>query len=146
MVCSTRPGFVERIGLYPTLESRSSIDKRIVELWIAAVFTLGLDRGRDYYVRLVSDDPPDVEVLAIDRKNPATLNVVGVEITQHGRHSKSVVDVIGKKLLKRYKDRTVLVVLVEQSASISVADLYEFIRKNNPHHQRIASSAAAGKR
>ena len=50
---------VERIGFYPTFGSRIPIDKRIVELWIAAVFTLGLGRGRgrDYYVRLVSDDP-----------------------------------------------------------------------------------------
>ena len=127
---------VEPTGFYTTFESSSPIDKRIVELWIAAVFTLGLGRGRDYYVRLVSDDPPDVEVLVIDRKS-TSLNVIRVEITQHGRHSKSLVGVIGKKLLKRYQDGTVLVVLVEQSASVPVADVYEFIRKNNPHHQRI---------
>ena len=63
--------------------------------------------------------------------------MIRVEITQYGRHSESVVDVIGKKLLKRYQDGTVLVVLVEQSTRVPVADLYEFIRKNNPHHQRI---------
>ena len=60
---------VERIGFYLTFESRKPIDKWIAELWIAAVFTLGLARARDYYVRLVSDDPPDVEVLVIDRKH-----------------------------------------------------------------------------
>ena len=139
---------VERIGFYPTFESRSPIDKRIVELWIASVLTLGLNRDLDYYVRPVSDDPPDVEVLMINRKNPADLNVMGVEITQHGRHSECVFDVIGKKLLKRYQAGTALVVLVEQTASISVVDLYEFIRENNSHRQRmyiIGGGAEAGK-
>lgn len=45
--------FVERIGFFKTLASRQPADKQLIELWIAAVFTLCLDRGRDYYVRLV---------------------------------------------------------------------------------------------
>ena len=40
------------------------------------------------------------------------IKMTRVEITQHGRHSTSVTDVIGKKLMKRYQDGTVLVVLV----------------------------------
>ena len=63
--------------------------------------------------------------------------MIKLEITRHGRYSKNVLDVIDKKLLKRYEDGTVLVVLVEESASLDVAELHEYIRKNNPHNQRI---------
>ena len=135
---------VDGIGLGSTLDSRKSIDKRIVELWIAAVFTLCLDRDQDYYVRLIRTDAPDAEVLVVDRTDRA-VSMIRVEITQHGRHSKSVFDVIGKKLRKRYQDGTVLVVLVEQSASLPVVDLYEFIAKNNPHDQRIYIIGGSGK-
>ena len=127
---------IERIGFNPTFESTKLVDKQIVELWIASVFTLYLDRGRDYYVRLARDDPPDVEVLVVDQKNSA-VTVRKVEITRYGKYLKNVLDVIGKKLLKRYEDGTVLVVLVEQSISLDVADLHEFIRKSNPHNQQI---------
>ena len=127
---------VDGIGLGSTLDSRKSIDKRIVELWVTAIFTLCLDRDQDYYVRPIRADAPDAEVLVVDRKDEA-VSMIRVEITQHGRHSKSVFDVIGKKLQKRYQDGTVLVVLVEHSASLPVTDLYEFIRTNNPHNQRI---------
>ena len=41
----------ERIGFHSTFESRRSGDKQLVELWIAAVFTLCLGGDRDYYVR-----------------------------------------------------------------------------------------------
>ena len=125
-----------RIGFYSTFESRKLVDKQLAELWIAAVFTLCLDQGRDYYVSLVRDDPPDVEVLQVDQENSA-VTMIKLEITRHGRYSKNVLDVIDKKLLKRYEDGTVLVVLVEESANLDVAELHEYIRKNNPHNQRI---------
>ena len=134
---------VDGIGLGSTLDSRKSIDKRIVELWVAAVFTLCLDRDQDYYVSSIRADAPDAEVLVVDRKT-STVRMIRVEITQHGRHSKSVFDVIGKKLRKRYQDGTVLVVFVEQSASLPVAELHEFVAKNNPHDQRIYIIGGAG--
>ena len=127
---------VQRIGLYATFASRKPVDKQIVELWVAAVFALSLNPELDHYVRLVKDDPPDAEVLVIDPKNGA-FKTIKVEITQHGKHSKSVFDVIGRKLQKRYQDGIVLVVLVEQSENLSVTDLQEFLQKNNPHNQQI---------
>ena len=127
---------VKRIGLYATFASRNPVDKQIVELWVAAVFALSLNSELDHYVRLVKNDPPDAEVLAIDPTN-GTFETIEVEITQHGKHSKCVFDVISKKLQKRYQDGTVLVVLVEQSEKLSVADLREFLRENNPHNQQI---------
>ncbi len=139
--------FFESIGFYSTFESRNRVDKQLVEIWIAAVFTQCLGSGRNYYVRPVRDDPPDVEVLVIDREKSA-VTMIRVEITQHGKYSKSLFDVIGKKLVKRYEDGTVLVVLVERSESLPVAELHEFIRKNNPHNQRIViigGAAEAGK-
>ncbi len=127
---------VERFGLNETLDSRQPVDKQLIELWVAALFTLCLDRDRDYYLRLVREDPPDAEVLEINREDG---NIIGIrlEIAQHGGHSKDLIDVVGKKLRKKYHDGTVLVVLVEQTEDILVAELDEFIRKNNTHNQRI---------
>ena len=127
---------VERIGFYETFASRQPADKQLIELWIAAVFTLCLGRGRDYYVGLARDDPPDVEVLEIDSAG-GNMSGIMLEITQHESHSKGLVDVIGKKLRKKYQEGTVLVILVEQAEDIPVADLDEFIRTNNPYNQRI---------
>ena len=137
---------VERIGFYETFASRQPVDKQLVELWIAAIFSLCLGSGRDYYVRLSRDDPPDVEVLAVSGID-GNIGEIGVEITQHGSHSNDLFDVIGKKLRNRYQDGTVLVVLVEQAENVPVSDLDEFIRHNNPHNQRIfiiGGSAAPG--
>ena len=127
---------VERIGFYETFASRHPADKQLIELWTAAVFTLCLGRERDYYVRLARDDPPDAEVLEI---NAADRNLRGIslEITQRGSHSKDLVDVIGKKLRKKYQKGTVLVVLVEQAENILINELDDFIRTNNPYHHRI---------
>ena len=127
---------VERIGFYETFASRQLVDKQLIELWIAAVFTLCLSRDQDYYVRLVKDDPPDVEVLEVNDAD-GSMGGIRLEITQHGSHSKGLVDVIGKKLRKKYQEGTVLVVLVEQTENIVVNELDDFIRANNPYNQRI---------
>ena len=127
---------VHRLGFDKTLASRQPAYKQLIELWTAAVFTLCLRRDRDYYVRLVRDDPPDTEVLEIN--GPGwTLREIGIEITQHGSHSKDMVNVIEKKLRKKYQEGTVLVVLVEQAENILVNSLDDFIRANNPHNQRV---------
>ena len=127
---------VEELGFFETLASRKLVDKQLIELWVAAVFTLVLDDGLDYYVKLARSDPPDVELL---RVNAAEGHMDGImlEITQHGTHSQDLFDVIGKKLRKRYQEGTVLVVLVEKAEEIPVVDLDEFIRANNPHNQHI---------
>ena len=39
----------------------------MMELLFTCVLTICLDEDRDYYVRPVRDDPPDVELLGIDR-------------------------------------------------------------------------------
>ena len=127
---------VERIGFDKTFASRQPVDKQLIELWITAVFTLCLNRSLDYYVRLVRDDPPDTEVLEINGMTGG-LSIIRVEITQHGSHSKDLVNVIGKKLRKKYQEGTVLVILVEQAEVILVGELDEFIRKNNPHNQQV---------
>ena len=117
---------VKRLGRCTTFTSGKPVDKQIVELWIAAVFALSLNPELDRYVRLVRDDPPDAEVLTIDPKT-GSFSTIKVEITRHGKYSQSVFDVIAKKLRKRYQDGTVLVVFVEQSVSLSVADLHGFL-------------------
>ena len=127
---------VERIGFHETFASRHPADKQLIELWTAAVFTLCLGRDRDYYVRLVRDDPPDAEVLEISAAG-RNLSGIMLEITQHGSHSKDLVDVIGRKLRNRYQEGTVLVVLVEQAETILVNELDDFIRANNPYNQRV---------
>ena len=67
-------GYLERIGFGATLASRKPADKQMVELLTGAVFTMFLDEANDYYVKPVKDDPPDVEVLAVDRDSPRLLN------------------------------------------------------------------------
>ena len=48
-----------------------------------------------------------------------------------------MVDVIGKKLCKKYEEGTVLAVLVDQQEIIDINELDDFIRANNPYSQRI---------
>ena len=134
----------DRVGPRETLSSREAVAKQLIELWVTAIFTLSLQDGRDYYIRLVKDDPPDAEVLAIDA-TAGTLSLMMVEVTRHGNYSKDLHEVIRKKLNKRYQEGTMLVVLVEQAEKVPVADLVEFVRQNNPYNQRICllGSAAA---
>ena len=54
-----------------------------------------------------------------------------------GGTRRGLVDVIGKKLRKRYQEGTVVVVLVERAESVPVADLDDFIREDNPYDHRI---------
>ena len=137
---------VERFGFYEVLASRQLAHKQLVELWIAAVFTLSLSRDSDYYVGMARDDPPDVEVLKIDGAN-GTMSEIELEITQYGGHSKNLVDVIGKKLRKKYQEGTVIVVLVEQAENILLNELDDFIRTSNHYNQNVVimgSSQAPG--
>lgn len=128
--------FLEPTGFGATLASRKQADKQVVELLTGAVFTMFLDEGNDYYVRPVKDDPPDVEVLVVDRDTRA-ISTIRVEIVQDGKYSESVFEVIGKKLAKRYERGTVLVVVIEETERFLVADLHDFIQENNPHGLRI---------
>ena len=127
---------VERIGRSSLFDSRKAIDKKIVELWIASAFTLGLDPDREYYVRPVRVDPPDVEVLVVDPEN-GDVSAIRVEVAQYTKYSGDVFEVIRKKLLKRYHEGTVIVVLVEESTSLSIGEIYDFIRDNNLQNQRV---------
>ena len=129
-------GYLERIGFGATLASRKPADKQMVELLTGAVFTMFLDEANDYYVKPVKDDPPDVEVLAVERDSRA-FSRMKLEIVQDGKYSESVFEVIGKKLAKRYERGTVLVVVIEETEQFLVADLHDFIRDNNPHGLRI---------
>ena len=90
---------LERIGFGATLASRKPADKQMVELLTGAVFTMFLDEANDYYVKPVKDDPPDVEVLAVERDSRA-FSTMKLEIVQDGKYSESVFEVIGKKLAK----------------------------------------------
>ena len=108
----------------------------MVELLTGAVFTMFLDEANDYYVKPVKDDPPDVEVLAVERDSRA-FSTMKLEIVQDGKYSASVFEVIGRKLAKRYERGTVLVVVIEETEQFLIADLHDFIRDNNPHGLRI---------
>ena len=134
---------VDREGIGPILASRNRVDKLMVELWITAVFTLCLDCRWEYYVRLAKDDPPDAEVLMVDKDRNA-LDVVGVEITRQGQYSRSVTDVIAKKFTKRYQDGTLLLVFVEESEKIFISDMDSFIQKTNSQGQRVFLMGGAG--
>ena len=65
----------------------------MVELLTGAVFTMFLDEANDYYVKPVKDDPPDVEVLAVERDRRA-FSTMKLEIVQDGKYSESVFEVI----------------------------------------------------
>ena len=137
-------GYLERIGFGAVLASRKPADKQMVELLTGAVFTMFLDEGNDYYVKPVKDDPPDVEVLAVERDSRA-FSTMKLEIVQDGKYSESVFEVIGKKLAKRYERGTVLVVVIEETEHFLIAELHDFIRDNNPHGLRIYVISGTGK-
>ena len=137
-------GYLERIGFGATLASRKPADKQMVELLTGAVFTMFLDEANDYYVKPVKDDPPDVEVLAVERDSRA-FKTMKLEIVQDGKYSESVFEVIGKKLAKRYERGTVLVVVIEETEQFLIADLHDFIRDNNPHSMQIYVIGGAGR-
>ena len=127
---------VDRIGAQETLASRRPVDKQLIELFAAAIYTLSLDRRRDHYVRLVRDDPPDAEVLELDGAD-GRMRRVAVEVSRYGEYSRSLVEVIGKKLQKSYEKGTVLVALVEQAERIQLGELHDFVRSNNRHDLRV---------
>ena len=137
-------GFFERVGFEATLASRKPVDKQMVELLSGSVLTMCLDQDKDYYVKPVKDDPPDVELLEVDRDS-FVFTVFRLEITQHGKYSESLFELIGKKLAKRYQKGTILVVMVEESERFVVAELDEFIRNNNPHGQRLVIIGGTGR-
>ena len=134
---------VEHVGFNKALDSVKPVDKQLIELWSAALFTMSLSRDFDYYVRLVRNDPPDTEVLAINGED-RNLRGVEVEITRHGIHSEDLLDVIGKKLRKKYQKGTVLAVFVEQALDIAVSDLDDFMRTNNPFDQEVFIIGGSG--
>ena len=127
---------VERIGFDELFRSREHADKRLAELWIASVFALSLGQTEDYYVGLIGDNAPDVEVIVVGGQI-GRIASIKLEITQHGRHSAGLTDVIEKKLSKKYAEGTVIVVLVEQAEDVRIEELDDFIRANNAFSQEI---------
>ena len=85
-----------------------------------------------------------MELLEVDRDS-FVFTVFRLEITQHGKYSESLFELIGKKLAKRYQKGTILVVMVEESERFVVAELDEFIRNNNPHGQRLVIIGGTGR-
>ncbi|MYD96951.1 MAG: hypothetical protein F4X98_06145 [Gammaproteobacteria bacterium] len=128
--------FLEREGVTPVVDSRKPIDKMMVELWVTAVYALCLSDDYEYYVRPSRGDPPDTELLFVETENNM-VNVREVEVTQHGKFSTELTDVIAKKLRKRYAKGTVLLVLVEEAQDVRLADLYDFVEKHNSYGQEM---------
>ena len=58
--------------------------------------------------------------------------------------SKDLIEVIGKKLRKRYQKGTILVVLVEQAETIHPNELDAFVHANNPYNQQIVIIGGSG--
>ena len=81
--------------------------------------------------------PPDAEVLVVDRTNNAAIQEIQVEVTQRGRYSRNLYDVIGKKLKRKYHEDTVLVVLIEEAQELPLAETYEFLDKINVNGLRV---------
>ena len=127
---------VEDMDFFRTFESNKISDKHLMELWVGAVYTLALGVGDAYYVRLAGTDPPDVEVLIVDRSNRRMSDLM-LEVTRHGRYSPGLFGVLGGKLNKKYEDGTVVVVLVEKAEEVPIVELDEFIRGNNPHNLSV---------
>ena len=133
----------DQAGVSSILDSRKRIDKMLVELWVTAILTTCLPDDQDYYVRPAKANAPDTELAIVDY-GTNSISMKSVEITQYGHYSESVFDVIGKKLRNRYQEGTVLVVLVEESQELPVAELYEFVQTNNAHRQQIFIIGGSG--
>ena len=126
---------VGQTGLGRVLDSTQSVDKQLAELWVGAILTLYLDLSFDYYVGLVDDDPPDVEVLAVDGAG-AGLWEYGIEITRHEGHS-TLETVILNKLQKKYSRGTNIVVLADRAGDISLWPLVDLLSENNQYDQSV---------
>ena len=136
--------FFEHNGFKALLASRKRTDKQMVELLHGATFSMCLDKDKDYYVMPVKDDPPDVELLIVDRDR-FLFTVVRLEITKHGEYSENLFVTIGKKLTRKYHKGTVIVVVVEETETVVDEELDEFIRKNNPHRQSLVIIGGTGR-
>ena len=136
--------FFEHNGFKAQLASRKRTDKQMVELLNGATFSMCLDKDKDFYVMPVKDDPPDVELLIVDRDR-FLFEVVRLEITIHGKYSDSLFETISKKLKKRYHKGTILVVMVEGIETFEAAEMVEFIQKNNPHNHELVLIGGTGR-
>ena len=136
--------FFEHNGFKTLLTSRKRTDKQMVEMLNGATFSMCLDNDKDYYVMPVKDDPPDVELLVVDRDR-FLFEVVRLEITIHGKYSDSLFETISKKLKKRYHKGTILVVMVEGIETFEAAEMVEFIQKNNPHNHELVLIGGTGR-
>lgn len=135
---------VDNIGQDKVVACQNEIDKAIFELWITALFCLNLDSSnRAYYVRPVRDNAPDTEILTADYET-ANIQVTKIEVTHYSKHSNDIYEIIKKKLMKRYDETTTIVIYTSKNDEISVAELYDLIKKNNPDNRQVEIVTGTG--
>lgn len=128
---------VDNIGQDRIVACQNEIDKAIFELWVTAVFSLSRDSSnREHYVRLVRDNAPDTEILTADYE-ARDIQVARVEVTHYNKHSKDIYEVIKKKLMKQYDENTAIIIYTSKNDEVRLAELYDFIRKNNSDNRQV---------
>lgn len=134
---------IERCGSEKALNDRSDDFRLARELWVAAVFACcqRLSSGKEHWVAAVSDQAPDALVAFFDLDNiGAFRQIYPIEVTEYERNSKSIEDVIKKKLDKAYTQVTRIICYISRTdvtTFVDTAKLSEFIAKNNPHDYEV---------
>lgn len=134
---------VARCGAQRALEDKSADFKLARELWVAAVFACckRLSSNKEHWVSAVSDEAPDALVAYFDLDKIGTFRqIYPIEVTEYERNSKSIEDVIKKKLSKAYTQVTRIVCYISRvdvTTFVDTVKLSKFVAKNNPHNYEV---------
>lgn len=136
-------GVIARCGTEKALNDKSEDFRLGRELWVAAVFACckRLSSEKEHWVAAVSDQVPDALVAFFDLDNiGAFRQIYPVEVTEYERNSKSIEEVIKKKLDKAYTQVTRIVCNISRTdvtTFVDTAKLSKFVAKNNPHNYEV---------
>ena len=134
---------ITRCGAEKALGDKSPDFRLARELWVAAVFACckRLSSGKEHWVAAVSGEAPDALVAYFDLDDIGALRqIYPVEVTEYERNSKSIEDVIKKKLDKAYTQVTRIVCYISRTDVTSFVDtamLSEFVINNNPSDYEV---------
>lgn len=136
-------GVVDRYGSERALQDKSPDFKLARELWVAAVFACckRLSSEKEHWVAAVSNEAPDALAAYFDLDSVGTFRqIYPIEATEYELNSKSIEDVLRKKLDKAYTQVTRIVCYISRSDTTTFVDttkLSEFVAKNNPNNYEV---------
>ncbi len=129
----------ESIGLEQISEARAGVKLKIHEMWVTALFSLGLGKSKgfinpEFYVACVADSNPDTRLLIVDHGKHDPKSMIGLEsceITRHGSLSNDLSDRLKDKMGKFYRTGTCIIVWINKKDTITAAEVDKCVRSHN---------------